>query len=183
MRARTFAREIAFQVLYQGDLNPDGDETLRPITDRFQESGQQTRDLMEFVRHLVRLLDRDEPESAEEETLYNQWLRTQALVEFTRTLVAGVQTELAAIDERITAAAAHWSMHRMAATDRNLLRIGAYELLFTETPARVVIDEAVELAKRFGGAQSAQFVNGILDHLMHQGKPAGATGALFSPEG
>ena len=47
-----------------------------------------------------------------------------------------------------------------------------YELLYTETPARVVIDEAVELAKRFGGAQSAQFVNGILDHLMHKGKPA-----------
>src|ERR1700722_1493840 len=62
--------------------------------------------------------------------------------------------------------------------------VGAYELLFTETAARAVIDEAVELDKRFGGAQSAQFVNGILDHLMHQSKPAGATGAVggLSPE-
>ena len=56
----------------------------------------------------------------------------------------------------------------MAATDRNLLRLGAYEIHLTETPAKVAIDEAVELAKRFGGAQSAQFVNGILDKLMKQ---------------
>ena len=55
----------------------------------------------------------------------------------------------------------------MAATDRNVLRLGAYELLHTDTPARVAIDEAVELAKRFGSAQSAQFVNGILDKVMH----------------
>jgi N utilization substance protein B len=174
MRARTFAREIAFQVLYQGDLNPEGDETLRTVTDKFQDKARQTLEIMEFVRHLVRLLDREEPEAAEEETLYNQWLRTPDLVEFTRILVAGVQAECSEIDDRLAAAAAHWSLHRMAATDRNLLRLGAYELLFTETPPRVVIDEAVELAKRFGGAQSAQFVNGILDNLMHQIKPATA---------
>ena len=56
----------------------------------------------------------------------------------------------------------------MAATDRNVLRLGAYELLHSDTPARVAIDEAVELAKRFGSAQSAQFVNGILDKVMHE---------------
>jgi N utilization substance protein B len=55
----------------------------------------------------------------------------------------------------------------MAATDRNVLRLGAYELLHSDTPPRVVIDEAVELAKRFGAAQSSQFVNGILDKVMH----------------
>jgi N utilization substance protein B len=54
----------------------------------------------------------------------------------------------------------------MAATDRNILRLGTYELLHTETPEKVSIDEAVELAKRFGSEQSAQFVNGILDKLM-----------------
>ena len=48
------------------------------------------------------------------------------------------------------------------------MRLGAYEIHLTDTPVKVVIDEAVELAKRFGGAQSAQFVNGILDKLMHQ---------------
>jgi N utilization substance protein B len=55
----------------------------------------------------------------------------------------------------------------MAATDRNVLRLGAYEILHAETPNRVAINEAVELAKRFGSAQSAQFVNGLLDRLMH----------------
>ena len=54
----------------------------------------------------------------------------------------------------------------MAATDRNVLRLGAYELFHSDTPPQVAIDEAVELAKRFGSAQSAQFVNGILDNLM-----------------
>ncbi len=53
----------------------------------------------------------------------------------------------------------------MAATDRNVLRLGAYELLFTETPAAVVINEALELAKRYGTRQSSQFVNGILDRV------------------
>ena len=72
------------------------------------------------------------------------------------------------LDERIEQTAANWSLHRMAATDRNVLRLGAYEILHTDTPPRVAIDEAVELAKRFGAAQSAQFVNGILDQLMHE---------------
>jgi N utilization substance protein B len=54
----------------------------------------------------------------------------------------------------------------MAATDRNVLRLGAFELLYTQTPPRVAINEAVELAKRYGTGQSAQFVNGILDRVM-----------------
>ena len=60
----------------------------------------------------------------------------------------------------------NWSLERMAATDRNVLRLGAFEILYTDTPGRVAINEAVELAKRFGTAQSAQFVNGILDRLL-----------------
>ena len=63
-------------------------------------------------------------------------------------------------------AAENWTMARMAPTDRNALRLGAFELLFTETPHRVVIDETIELARRFGTAQSPQFVNGILDKLI-----------------
>ncbi len=54
----------------------------------------------------------------------------------------------------------------MAATDRNVLRLGAFEILYAETPDRVAINEAVELAKRFGSKQSAQFVNGILDRVL-----------------
>ena len=89
-------------------------------------------------------------------------------MEFSRLLIQGVAANRAELDEKIAAAAENWSVERMAATDRNLLRLGAYEIHFTDTPVKVVIDEAVELAKRFGGAQSAQFVNGILDKLMHQ---------------
>ncbi len=58
----------------------------------------------------------------------------------------------------------------MAATDRNVLRLGAYEILFTDTPDRVAINEAIELSKRYGTANSAQFVNGILDRLMNAGR-------------
>ena len=56
----------------------------------------------------------------------------------------------------------------MAATDRNVLRLGAYEILFGETPDRVAINEAIELARRYGTDQSSQFVNGVLDRLMKQ---------------
>ena len=57
----------------------------------------------------------------------------------------------------------------MAAIDRNVLRLGAYEILFTATPQRVAINEAVQLAKRFGGADSWRFVNGILDRFLTAG--------------
>ena len=60
----------------------------------------------------------------------------------------------------------NWALARMAATDRNVLRIGAFEIVYTSTPNRVAINEAVELAKRFGAAQSAQFVNGVLDRIL-----------------
>jgi N utilization substance protein B len=130
MSRRSRAREVAFQVLYQDDLNP---------------------------RH----------NPGEADALIEQRLRVPALVEFARELVAGVRKNRAEIDASLERIAANWSLHRMAATDRNVLRLGAYEILHAETPNRVAINEAVELAKRFGSAQSAQFVNGLLDRLMH----------------
>ncbi len=95
-------------------------------------------------------------------------LREPELIAFGRELVAGVRKNRREIDRLLAGCAAHWSVHRMSATDRNVLRLGAYELLFTSTPPRAVIDEAVELAKRFGTAQSGAFVNGILDRLMRE---------------
>ena len=94
-------------------------------------------------------------------------LRLPALLEFARSLVAGVRRNRHELDELIEKTAANWSLGRMAPADRNVLRLGAYEILYSDTPHRVAIDEAVELAKRFGTAQSAQFVNGILDALLH----------------
>jgi len=91
-------------------------------------------------------------------------------VEFARDLVAGVRRHRREIDEAIATAAANWSLGRMAATDRAVLRIGVYEVLHAGTPAAVAIDEAIELARRFGTAQSAQFVNGILDAIVQTTK-------------
>ncbi len=70
------------------------------------------------------------------------------------------------LDQMLAQTADNWSLERMAVTDRNVLRLGLYEMLYTDAPQRVAINEAVELAKRFGTAQSAQFVNGILDRFL-----------------
>src|SRR5262249_51999067 len=93
-------------------------------------------------------------------------LQHPELVEFARSLVAGVRRNQSELDELLSRTADNWSLERMAATDRNVLRLGAYEILYTSTPGRVAINEAVELAKRFGTAHSAQFVNGILDRFL-----------------
>jgi len=85
-------------------------------------------------------------------------------------LFTGVMEIRSMLDERIQAVAENWSLSRMAPTDRNVLRLGSFELLQTETPLRVVIDEAIELARKFGTAQSPQFVNGILDKLVPEEK-------------
>ena len=81
-------------------------------------------------------------------------------------LVAGVTAHLQELDALITRYSEHWRLERMAAVDRNLLRLAAYELLYQpQVPSKVVINEAVELAKRFGTEASGAFVNGILDSI------------------
>ncbi|MBN1588188.1 MAG: transcription antitermination factor NusB [Pirellulales bacterium] len=93
-------------------------------------------------------------------------LADEATVEFARELVAGARRHRAEIDQALGQSATNWSLDRMAVTDRAVLRIGAYEILYGGTPVAVAIDEAIELARRFGTAQSAQFVNGVLDALV-----------------
>ena len=84
-------------------------------------------------------------------------------------LAAGAQGRLEALDAAITTAASNWRLDRMAPVDRTILRLGAYELVAEpETPPAVVIDEAIELAKRFGEADSPGFVNGVLDAVRQQ---------------
>jgi N utilization substance protein B len=87
---------------------------------------------------------------------------------FAKELLTGVVACREALDTSIAAHAQHWRVDRMAAVDRNVLRLAAYELLHTDTPAAVVIDEAVELARRFGGERSPGFVNGVLDALARE---------------
>lgn len=79
-------------------------------------------------------------------------------------LVKGILAEMADIDEVISAAASHWRLVRIAPTDRNLLRIAVFEMIdMDDIPPQVAINEAVEIAKRFGGEESPRFINGILD--------------------
>jgi N utilization substance protein B len=90
---------------------------------------------------------------------------------FARELVAAASEHAARIDALIVSASKNWRIDRMSRVDRNILRLGACELIaFTEVPVKVVINEAVELAKRFGTAESSAFVNGVLDRI------AGAAG-------
>ncbi len=129
MTKRSHAREVAFQVIYQDDLNPRNNPA---VTDAF------------ITEHIS----------------------NEGLADFARSLVAGTRRNRVDLDDALNATADNWSLERMAATDRNILRLAAYELLHTDTPRAVAIDEAIELAKRFGSAQSPQFVNGILDRLV-----------------
>jgi transcription antitermination protein NusB len=85
---------------------------------------------------------------------------------FAQALLAAAVEHAPAVDERITGASKNWRLERMSRVDRNILRLGTVELVaFPETPVKVVINEAVELAKRFGTAESPAFVNGILDRI------------------
>jgi N utilization substance protein B len=81
-------------------------------------------------------------------------------------LARGAAAERERLDAVIGPALHHWRLDRVGAVERNILRLGAYELIMErDTPASVVIDEAVELAKRFGEAEAASFVNGVLDAI------------------
>ncbi len=78
----------------------------------------------------------------------------------------GVAGELAQVDEAVRKASTNWRLERMARVDRNVLRLGAWELIHSTTvPRAVILDEAVELAKRFGSEESSAFVNGVLDRI------------------
>jgi N utilization substance protein B len=131
MDRRTRAREVALQLLYQHDLNPEVD---RQAIERFVQGR----------------------------------LRSPALEPFALALYDGVRAHARQIDSRLTLTAQNWRLQRMAAVDRNVLRLGAYELLHTpDTPAAVALNEAIELARRYGSADSPAFVNGVLDQV-HQ---------------
>jgi N utilization substance protein B len=85
---------------------------------------------------------------------------------FARDLVAAAAEHAARIDQLIGGASKNWRIDRMSRVDRNILRLGACELVaFRDVPVKVVINEAVELAKRFGTAESSAFVNGVLDRI------------------
>jgi transcription antitermination factor NusB len=86
--------------------------------------------------------------------------------DFTEQLTKGARENLKLIDDKITHYATNWQLKRMAVVDRNILRMGAYELLFCgDIPPKVAINEAVELAKKYSGIEAGKFVNAILDKI------------------
>jgi transcription antitermination factor NusB len=91
---------------------------------------------------------------------------TGELKEFSAQLLGGVLQNLAQIDNKISQYAANWQLERMAFVDRNIMRLGCFELLFrSDIPPKVAINEAVELAKKYSGLESGKFVNAILDQI------------------
>ncbi|MBI3637800.1 MAG: transcription antitermination factor NusB [Candidatus Rokubacteria bacterium] len=92
---------------------------------------------------------------------------------FADALVRGAKQNQEKVDQTITQYTEHWDLDRMAVVDRNILRVAVYELLWhAEVPAKVVINEAIEIAKKFGTQESSRFINGILDRIHKELRPA-----------
>ena len=95
---------------------------------------------------------------------------------FARALAEGVLSDSGTLDDQIQEASANWKLSRMSMIDRAILRLATYELMRGEAPPKVVMNEAVELAKRYGSGDSSRFVNGILDRLARTVVPASRAG-------
>jgi transcription antitermination protein NusB len=91
----------------------------------------------------------------------------EATREFSVKLALGTLREIEIVDDRIRTRAEHWRIERMAIVDRNVLRLAVYEFLYEDTPHTVIINEALEIARRFSTFEATQFINGILDAIKH----------------
>lgn len=157
---RRTAREMAVQMLYQSDL---GSSPLANIFNTF--------DLVEYLAREAPEADevRGQPSTEERTDAGKRRQRTEEAFEYAKDLVRGTVDSLQRIDDLIRSQADNWRLERMPAVDRNILRLAVYEMLHeNETPKLVVLDEAIELAKKFGSEQSGRFVNGLLDGLLKQ---------------
>ncbi len=110
--------------------------------------------------------------------LYDYWQvnkdTDKAIVEFANSIVKGTIDNLKKIDKVISDYATNWNLKRMAVVDRNILRLATYELLFlNEIPPKVSINEAVDIAKKYGDKDSGKFVNGILDKISKEESTSG----------
>ena len=150
MGKRREGREAAVQFLFQNDLstkNPRSRTSAKPATEDADETSA------EPLNHLLERFWELRPAPA----------KTR---EFGTQLIYGVLENKEAIDERIKKFAANYELNRIAAVDRNILRVAIYEMLFNnDVPPVVSINEAIEIAKRFGSEDSGRFVNGILDKI------------------
>jgi len=100
------------------------------------------------------------------ETFFNNFESSALVFDYTSSLVRGTLLNLSRIDNLISRHSAKWRLERMAMVDRNVLRFATYEILFSpDLSPNVIIDEAIEVAKRFGSEKSAAFINGVLDSI------------------
>ena len=153
MGKRRMAREMAVQMLYQRDL---GDSEVPALVRSF--------DVPDF---LTETSGGDDPEAPPPPPVGPRLPEAREAFEYARRLVEGTVAHLEEIDGLLRAQADNWRLERMPAVDRNVLRLAVYELMHElDVPKLVVLDEAVELAKRFGSEQSGRFVNGLLDGLL-----------------
>jgi len=141
------AREMAVQMLFQIDLS---ESSLEAVLAQFDLHDYLVERSEEGTRAPI------EPDVQAHEALAHA-----------RQLVVGTREHLEEVDALIRGQAEHWRLERMPPVDRNVLRLAVFEICYeTDVPKLVVVDEAVELAKRFGSDQSSRFVNGLLDGLL-----------------
>ena len=111
------------------------------------------------------------------DTLYSEESETKPKPDrFMEELARGTVAKAAEIDKQIEAKSEHWRLERMPVVDRNILRLAIFELTQQAVPAPVIIDEALELARRFSGDESLSFINGVLDAIRRQSVAVGGTG-------
>ena len=116
-----------------------------------------------------------EPAAAVLEAVAEHFELPPGALAFAAELVAGVAAAREELDALLARHARNWKLSRMAAVDRNVLRIGAWELCHSDTPTSVILDEAIELARRFGAESSPAFVNGVLDAVARAVRPDGTS--------
>jgi N utilization substance protein B len=154
MGTRREARERAVQFLFQTDLNPP--DELEAALDIFWES----------QRRAALAADKGRATWGEQAELPAVSAEEAALRQFADPLIRGALEHRVEIDTLISRHSQNWELHRMAAVDRNILRLAIYEMLHREDiPPVVSINEAVDIAKKFSTDDSGKFVNGILDKI------------------
>ena len=167
-------REVALQVLYAIDLAETGRRDglrARGEGDVAVSRGMETVALDELERELVA----NDPVAASEsafDRVAEHFVVPRSALAFGRALVGKVIAQAESLDAVIALHARNWRVSRMTAVDRNVLRLAVYELRDTDTPVAVVIDEAVDLARRFGADTSPAFVNGVLDAVAREVRAA-----------
>ena len=158
---RRMAREMALQMLYQHDLGGATAAQIFRVFDRTAYlSGNGTEDEEGGAKR--RRAPKRTPEEGE-----RRRREVEEAFDYARTLVEGTLGHLDEVNRLIAEQADNWRLERMPAVDRNILRLAVFELLYEgDIPKLVVVDEAIELAKKFSTDQSSRFVNGLLDGLL-----------------